>query len=76
MAAATLAKAGLKVIVLEKGMYVPPESLRGSEREAFGKMYEKVNSITASNPIQSPTNPLPSAVPSRQPSAHVHIVRL
>ena len=68
VAAAVLAKAGLKVIVLEKGMYVPPKSLGGSEREAFGKMYEKVNSITASNPSQSQPSP---AVPSRQPSPAV-----
>ncbi|XRB08568.1 long-chain-alcohol oxidase [Pycnococcus provasolii] len=41
VAAAVLAEAGLSVIVLEKGPYVPPESINGEEFTAMHTMYEK-----------------------------------
>jgi hypothetical protein len=46
VAAAVLSKSGYKVVVLEKGPYIPHTSLSNLECEAFDKMYEKHSLLT------------------------------
>ncbi|KAJ3109909.1 hypothetical protein HK100_003226, partial [Physocladia obscura] len=47
--AAELAKAGLKVIVLEKGKYYAPTDLSHEERESFGSLYENQGVLQSEN---------------------------
>ena len=49
VAAAVFARAGLDVVVLEKGSYVPPAQLTGLETEAFATLYEKGGLLTTSD---------------------------
>lgn len=49
VAAAVFARAGLDVVVLEKGSYVPPAQLSGLEMEAFATLYEKGGLLTTSD---------------------------
>ena len=47
--AAVLAQAGLDVIVVEKGVYVPPGAISGLEKPAYETMYEKGGLLTSSD---------------------------
>ena len=47
VAAALLAQAGLRVVVVEKGRFIPPPELPCDEKEAFGAMYEKGGLLTS-----------------------------
>ena len=47
VAAALLAQAGLRVVVVEKGRFIPPAELPCDEKEAFGAMYEKGGLLTS-----------------------------
>ncbi|CAL8466534.1 g6070 [Coccomyxa elongata] len=49
VAAALLAQAGAKVIVVEKGTYTPAQALPLQERDAFGTMYEGGGLMTTDN---------------------------
>lgn len=49
VAAATLAAAGHRVLVLEKGPFVPPEEVSGCEAEGIGRQYEKGGLLVTSD---------------------------
>eukprot|EP01132_Coremiostelium_polycephalum_P005860 gene5860-7289_t len=44
--ASVLSQAGYKVIVLEKGSYIPPSNMTWKEAEAFPLMYEQAGTMT------------------------------
>lgn len=49
VAAHTLARAGKKCLVLEKGLYYVPEDLHFNELEGFAKLYENGGAISSTN---------------------------
>lgn len=49
VAAAVLAEAGLSVLVVEKGPYMPPETMDGHELRAFRNLYEKAGLLSTTD---------------------------